>query len=209
VTDPDVDIFDREAVFVEKRLAPWLRDYPGLKFILEHLSSKIGADFVRAHAPQVGGTITPYHLELNRTDWLGWGLKPYMYVMPVIKTEQDRLALRRAATSGEACFFLGTDSAPHPVARKLSVNGIPGVFNAPVAMAVYAKVFEEENAFDKLEAFASLNGPRHYGLPANEDTITLEKRPWVAPEQVDVPGPDERALVHHGGETLQWQVVAA
>ena len=172
VTDRDVDIFDREAVFVEKRLEPWTREYPELKFILEHLSSKTGVDFVRAHAPQVGGTITPYHLELNRTDWLGWGLKPYMYAMPVIKTEKDRQALRKAATGGEACYFLGTDSAPHPIARKLSVNGIPGVFNAPVAMAVYAKVFEEENALPKLEAFASLHGPRHYGLAPNEGTIT-------------------------------------
>ena len=207
VTDHDVDIFDREAVFVEKRLEPWTREYPELKFILEHLSSKIGVDFVRAHAPQVGGTITPYHLELNRTDWLGWGLKPYMYAMPVIKTEKDRQALRKAATGGEACYFLGTDSAPHPIARKLSVNGIPGVFNAPVAMAVYAKVFEEENALAKLEAFASLNGPKHYGLAPNEGTITLEKKPWVAPEEVKVPGPDEKALIHHGGETLQWQVL--
>src|SRR5215467_7611211 len=184
VTDPDVDIFDREAVFVEKRLSPWLREYPGLKFILEHLSSKIGVDFVRAHAPQVGGTITPYHLELTRTDWLGWGLKPYMYVMPVIKTESDRQALRKAATSGESCFFLGTDSAPHPVAKKLAVSGIPGIFNAPVALAVYAKVFEEENALDKLEAFAALNGAKHYGLPPNQETITLEKRPWRVPEEI-------------------------
>jgi dihydroorotase len=209
VTDHDVDIFDREAVFVEKRLEPWTREYPELKFILEHLSSKTGVDFVRAHAPQVGGTITPYHLELNRTDWLGWGLKPYMYAMPVIKTEKDRQALRKAATGGEACYFLGTDSAPHPIARKLSVNGIPGVFNAPVAMAVYAKVFEEEGALDRLEAFASLNGPRHYGLAPNEGTITLAKKPWDAPEEVKVPGPDEKALIHHGGETLQWQVVAS
>jgi dihydroorotase len=207
VTDPDVDIFDREAVFVEKRLAPWLREYPGLKFILEHVSSKVGAQFVRAHAPQLGGTITPYHLELNRTDWLGWGLKPYMYVMPVIKTEADRQALRKAATSGAGCFFLGTDSAPHPVAKKLAVNGIPGIFNAPVAMAIYAKVFEEENALDKLEAFAALNGAKHYGLAANEETITLEKRPWRVPEEIKVDGPDERALIHHGGETLHWQVV--
>ena len=206
VTDPDIDIFDREAVFVERRLAPWLREYPGLKFILEHVSSKTGAEFVRAHAPQVGGTITPYHLELTRTDWLGWGLKPYMYVMPVIKTATDRQALRQAATSGEPCFFLGTDSAPHPVAKKLAVNGIPGIFNAPVAMAVYAKVFEEENALDRLESFASLNGPRHYGLPPNQETITLEKRPWRVPEEILVDGPDERALIHYGGETLQWQV---
>lgn len=207
VTDPDVDIFDREAVFVEQRLAPWTREYPGLRFILEHVSSKTGVEFVSAHAPQVGGTITPYHLELTRTDWLGWGLKPYMYAMPVIKTEADRQALRKAAASGEACFFLGTDSAPHPVAKKLAVNGIPGVFNAPVAMATYAKVFDEENALEKLEAFASLNGPKHYGLPPNDETITLEKRPWVAPEEVKVEGPDERARIYHGGETLQWQVV--
>ncbi len=157
---------------------------------------------------QVGGTITPYHMELTRTDWFGWGLKPYMYVMPVIKTERDRLALRKAATSGEACYFLGTDSAPHPVAKKLALNGIPGIFNAPVAMASYAKTFEEENALDKLETFASLNGPAHYGLPPNEETITLEKKPWVPPEEVKVAGPDERALIYRGGETMQWQVVS-
>jgi dihydroorotase len=180
-----------------------------LKFVLEHLSSKEGVDFVRAHSPQVAGTITPYHLELTRTDWLGWGLKPYMYVMPVIKTERDRQALRKAATSGEPCYFLGTDSAPHPVAKKLSMNGIPGIFNAPVALAVYAKVFEEEGALAKFEAFASLNGPRHYGLPPNTETITLEKKPWTVPEQVKVPGPDERALIYRGGETMAWQVVAA
>jgi dihydroorotase len=131
-----------------------------------------------------------------------------MYVMPVIKTERDRQALRKAATSGEACYFLGTDSAPHPVAKKLALNGIPGIFNAPVAMASYARTFEEENALDRLEAFASLNGPRHYGLPPNEETITLEKTPWVPAEEVKVPGPDERALIYRGGETLQWQVVS-
>jgi dihydroorotase len=207
VTDADVDIFDREAVFCERVLGPWTRQFPGLKFILEHLSSKTGADFVRAHAPQVGGTITPYHLELNRTDWLGRGLKPYMYIMPVLKTEADRQALRKAATSGEACYFLGTDSAPHPYAKKVSTNGIPGIFNAPVCLAVYAKVFEEEGALDKVEAFASLNGAKHYGLPPNEGTITLEKREWTVPEEVKVPGPDERALVHHGGETMVWGVV--
>ena len=207
--DPAVDVFDREASFCDKYLGPWTREFPGLKMILEHLSSKEGVDFVRAHAPQVGGTITPYHMELTRTDWFGWGLKPYMYVMPVIKTERDRQALRKAATSGEACYFLGTDSAPHPVARKLALNGIPGIFNAPVAMASYARTFEEENALDRLEKFASLNGPAHYGLKPNDDTITLERRPWVPPEEINVAGPDERALIYRGGETLQWQVVAS
>jgi dihydroorotase len=207
--DPEVDIFDREAMFIERHLSKWTRQFPGLRFTLEHLSSKDGVDFVRSAAPQVGGTITPYHLVLTRTDWLGWGLKPYMYCMPVIKTAKDRTALRKAATSGEACYFLGTDSAPHPVAKKLAVNGIPGVFNAPVAVETYAKVFEEEGALDKLEAFASLNGPRHYRLPPNEERITLEKSPWTAPQEVKVDGPDERALIYRGGETIEWKVVSS
>ena len=207
--DPEIDIFDREAMFIERYLSKWVRQFPGLRFILEHLSSKDGVDFVRSAAPQVGGTITPYHLMLTRTDWLGWGLKPYMYCMPVIKTAKDRAALRKAATSGEACYFLGTDSAPHPVAKKLSVNGIPGLFNAPVAIETYARVFEEEGALDKLEAFASLNGPKHYRLPPNEERITLEKSPWTAPEEVKVEGPDEKALVYRGGETIEWKVVAS
>jgi dihydroorotase len=204
--DPEIDVFDREAVYIERRLQPMTRDFPGLRIVFEHLSSKIGVDYVRSAAPQVGGTITPYHLELNRTDWLGWGNRPYMYCMPVIKRESDRQALRKAATSGEACFFLGTDSAPHPVARKLAVVGAAGLFNAPVAIETYAKVFEEEGALDKLEVFASLNGPAHYGLPPNQETITLEKSPWTAPEEIPVDGPDERALVYRGGETIQWRV---
>jgi dihydroorotase len=146
---------------------------------------------------------------LTRTDWLGWGLKPYMYCMPVIKTARDRDALRKAATSGEACYFLGTDSAPHPYAKKVSVNGIPGLFNAPVAIETYAKVFEEEGALDKLEAFAALNGARHYRLPPNEERITLEKIAWTAPEEIKVAGPDEKALVYRGGETIEWKVVAS
>jgi dihydroorotase len=150
--DPEIDIFDREAMFIERYLSKWTKQFPGLRFILEHLSSKDGVDFVKSAAPQVGGTITPYHMVLTRTDWLGWGLKPYMYCMPVIKTAKDRAALRKAATSGVACYFLGTDSAPHPIAKKLSVNGIPGLFNAPVAIESYAQVFEEEGAFDHLEA---------------------------------------------------------
>jgi dihydroorotase len=204
----EIDIFDREAAFIDRRLSKWVKQFPGLRMILEHLSSKDGVDFVHSAAPQVGATITPYHLNLTRTDWLGAGLKPLMYAMPVIKTAKDRAALRRAATSGAACYFLGTDSAPHPFAKKVALSGVPGIFNAPVALATYAKVFEEEGALDKFEAFASLNGPKHYRLPANEDTITLEKSPWTAPEDVKVPGPDERALVYRGGETIEWQVVS-
>jgi dihydroorotase len=207
--DPEIDIFDREAMFIERYLSKWVKQFPGLRFILEHLSSKDGVEFVQSAAPQLGGTITPYHLVLTRTDWLGWGLKPYMYCMPVIKTAEDRSALRAAATSGAACYFLGTDSAPHPVARKLALNGIPGLFNSPVAIESYAKVFEEEGALDRLEAFASLNGPRHYRMPPNEERITLEKSTWTAPQEVKVEGPDEKALVYRGGETIEWKVVAS
>jgi len=115
--------------------------------------------------------------------------------------------LRKAATSGAACYFLGTDSAPHPFARKIAINGVPGIFNAPVALATYAKVFEEEGALDKLEAFTSLNGPKHYRLPPNEDKIVLEKSPWTAPVEIKVAGADERTLVYRGGETIEWKVV--
>ncbi|MGH7090412.1 MAG: dihydroorotase [Stellaceae bacterium] len=206
--DPAIDVFDRESVFIDRRLTPWLKDFPGLKMVLEHISTARAVQFVRANAPQLGATITPYHMMLTRTDFLGYGLKPYMYCMPVIKRTEDKLALREAATSGDPCFFLGTDSAPHPVAKKLDVNGIPGLFNAPVAIESYAQVFEEEGKLDKLEAFASLNGPRHYGLEPNPDKITLGAEPWTAPEEVAVEGPEERALVHRGGESIRWRVVA-
>jgi dihydroorotase len=205
--DPEVDVFDREAVFIERRLQPMLKEFPGLKIVLEHLSSKLAVDFVRSAAPQLGSTITPYHLCLNRTDWLGSGLRPYMYCMPVIKTEKDRRALVEAATSGDACFFLGTDSAPHPVTRKLNVIGAAGLFNSPVAIETYAKVFAAAGKLEKLEAFASLNGPKHYGLPPNTESITLEESSWNAPEEVRVEGPDERALLYRGGETIEWRVV--
>jgi dihydroorotase len=206
---PDIDIFDREAAFIERRLSKWVKEFPALRMVLEHLSSKDGADFVHSAAPQVAGTITPYHLSLTRTDWLGAGLKPMMYAMPVIKAARDRAALRKAATSGAPCYFLGTDSAPHPFARKIAVNAVPGIFNAPVALATYAKVFEEEGALDRLEAFASLNGPKHYRLPPNEDKIVLEKSSWTAPVEIKVAGPDERTLLYRGGETIEWTVTAA
>ncbi len=205
--DPEIDVFDREAAFIERRLEPMTKDFPGLRMVLEHLSSVEGVEFVRSAAPQVAGTITPYHLMLTRTDWLGYGLRPYMYCMPVIKRAEDRDALRKAATSGEACYFLGTDSAPHPVKKKLGEVGAAGLFNAPVAIESYAQVFAEENALDKLEGFASLNGPAHYGLSANSETITLETGSWSAPEEMRVEGDEERALIHRGGETIPWRVV--
>ena len=165
---------------------------------------------MKSAAPQVGGSHHALYLNLTRTDWLGAGIKPMMYAMPVIKTANDpgRVAQgRRVEVS--ACYFLGTDSAPHPFARKVAISGVPGIFNAPVALATYAKVFEDDGALDKLEAFASLNGPSHYRLPPNEDKIALEKAPWTAPVEVKVAGPDERTLLYRGGETIEWQVVAS
>jgi dihydroorotase len=207
LADPDIDVFDREAAFIDRIFDPWTREFPALRFVHEHLSSKTGCEFVRSHAGQVGGSITPYHLELTRTDWLGSGNRPYMYCMPVLKTAADRRALREAATGGEPCFFLGTDSAPHSIHKKLAVVGAAGLFNAPVAIETYAKVFEEEGKLENLEAFASLNGPAHYRLPPNERTLTLERTSWVAPEDILVPGAEERALIYRGGEVIRWKVV--
>jgi dihydroorotase len=207
--DPAVDVFDREAVFVERRLIPIAKAFPALKIVLEHVSSRIGVDYVLSAAPQVAATVTPHHLELTRTQWLGSGNRPHMYCMPVVKSEADRAALRRAATSGHRSFFLGTDSAPHAIARKLAAVGAAGVFNAPVAIETYAKVFEEEGQLDKLEAFAALNGPAHYALPVNEDTIALERTSWTVPEEVPVEGPDAGIAVYRGGETIAWRVAAS
>jgi dihydroorotase len=205
--DPEVDIFDREAVFIDRRLGPLTERFPGLKMTLEHLTTAVAVDFVRAKAGQVGGTITPHHLELTRTDILGAGLRPDYYCMPIAKTARDRRAIRAAAVSGEPCYFLGTDSAPHPLARKLALPGAAGIFSAPTAIETYARIFDEDGALDKLEAFASLNGASHYGLLPNTDTITLERRPWTAPASITVEGPEAQVPVYHGGETLAWQVV--
>jgi dihydroorotase len=206
--DPAIDVFDREAVFIDQRLAPMLNEYPGLRIVLEHLSSKTAVDFVREPAPQLGGTITPYHMLLNRNDMLGYGIRPYYYCMPIVKREGDRQAVFEAATSGEACYFLGTDSAPHPVAAKLAQIGCAGLFNARVAIETYAKAFDAAGALDKLEAFAALNGPAHYGLAPNEDTITLERADWTAASEVAIDGPEERAIIYRGGEVIEWRVVA-
>ncbi|MDP1751572.1 MAG: dihydroorotase [Reyranella sp.] len=188
VTDPEVDIFDREAVFLDKTLAPLLKRHPGLKIVLEHITTREGVAFVEANPGRMGGTITPHHLSYNRNAIFKGGIRPHFYCLPIAKREEHRLALRRAATSGGAQFFLGTDTAPHTADTKECACGCAGVFNAPVAMQVYAQVFAEENALDRLEAFASLNGPRFYGLPANEERVMLRAAALDAPESVDVPG---------------------
>jgi len=209
VVDADVDIFDREAVFIERVLAPTVQSFAGLKVVLEHVTTEEGISFVHHTAGTttgtIGATITAHHLMINRNALFAGGIRPHMYCLPVAKRERHRLALRQAATSGEACFFLGTDSAPHPASEKESACGCAGIFSAPAVIGLYAQVFEEEGALEHLEAFASLNGPRFYGLPANEDTITLERRPWPVPERLAA-GPEE-IIPFAAGENVAWRVV--
>ncbi|WP_262691041.1 dihydroorotase [Kordiimonas aestuarii] len=203
VTDHDVDIFDREAVFIERTMAQVVADFPELKIVFEHITTAEAAAFVDACGPNVGATITPQHLVHNRNAMLVGGIKPHFYCLPVIKREQHRLALRAAATSGSPKFFLGTDSAPHTVERKEAACGCAGIFNAPYALESYAKTFEEEGALDRLEAFASENGPNFYGLPLNERYVVLEREDTVVPDVLDVSG--LRIAPFHAGETLSWR----
>ena len=176
VTDPAIDIFDREAVFIDRILLKTLADFPALKVVLEHITTRQSADLVLlADFPNLAATITPQHLMLNRNALFEGGLRPHAYCLPVVKREEHRLAVRKAAVSGSPNVFLGTDSAPHLVGAKESACGCAGLFNAPFAIEAYAQVFDEEGALDRLAAFASENGPRFYGLPLNEGTITLER----------------------------------
>jgi dihydroorotase len=204
VTDAEVDIFDREAVFLDKVLTPLIRRHAGLKVVLEHITTKEGVQFVEAHAGQLGGTITPHHLSYNRNALFKGGIRPHFYCLPIAKREEHRLALRKAATSGSAQFFLGTDTAPHTTDTKECACGCAGVFNAPVAMQVYAQIFAEEGGLDRLEAFASLNGPRFYGLPANEERVTLQAKPMEAPERVAVPGGGKDITVFRPDTAVGW-----
>jgi dihydroorotase len=203
-TDPAVDIFDREAVFVEHTLAPLVREHAGLRMVLEHVTTAEAADFVRAHAPRLAATITPHHLLINRTSLFQGGLRPHLYCLPVAKRERHRLALRRAATGGEACFFLGTDTAPHPAGLKESACGCAGCFVGPAAMQCYAQVFDDEGMLGNLEGFASLHGPRFYKLPVNEGTVTLARRASRLPDEIVVG--DERVVVFRGAEDIPWSI---
>jgi len=205
--DPAIDIFDREKMFIERVLAGWMmRDYPELRVVLEHVTTEEGVDFVREAGDHVAATITPHHLVINRNDILVGGIRPHLYCLPVAKRERHRLALRKAATSGDPGFFLGTDSAPHPVGDKETDCGCAGIFNAPVAIEAYAKVFDEEGALDRLEAFASLNGPAFYRLPPNDDAVTLVRGDARGPEAVEVPGPAGRVRCFLAGEPLGWML---
>lgn len=204
VTDHDVDVFDREAVFIDRTLAPLVARLPQLRVIFEHITTEDAAQFVDGTSDNVAATITPQHLHLNRNAMLVGGIRPHAYCLPVAKREKHRLALRRAATSGSAKYFLGTDSAPHAREAKESACGCAGIFNAPYALESYLAVFDEEQALDRFEAFASENGPQFYRLPLNEQRITLERAEVPVPDVLDVNG---TAIVpFHAGETLGWRL---
>jgi dihydroorotase len=205
VTSADVDIFDREAVFIERTLIPLVQRLPELKIVFEHITTADAAQFVEQAGPNIAATITPQHLHINRNAMFVGGLRPHAYCLPVAKREVHRLALRKAATSGSAKYFLGTDSAPHSREAKESACGCAGIFNAPFAIESYAAVFDEENALDKLEAFASLNGPAFYGLPVNEGHITLERSAAAVPETIEAGG--VTLVPFHAGETINWRLV--
>ena len=205
VTDADIDIFDREAVFIDRVLDPIRRKTPGLRVVMEHITTRNAVDYARAQDDTLGATITTHHLVINRNHILAGGIKPHYYCLPVAKREEHRLALRAAATSGEARFFLGTDSAPHTDANKLLPCGCAGCFTAPNTMSILAHVFDEENALDRLARFASQNGPAFYRLPVNEDTLTLQKSAARFASHVDTAeGP---VTIFDPGFVPNWSVV--
>ncbi|MEW8460994.1 MAG: dihydroorotase [Candidatus Thiodiazotropha endolucinida] len=205
VTDPDVDIFDREQVFIDRHLRPLTRDFPALPMVFEHITTRQAVDFVRANEGTVGATITVQHLLYNRNAMLVGGIRPHYYCLPILKRESHQSALIEAATSGESHFFLGTDSAPHPQHAKECACGCAGCYTAHAAIELYAEIFERANALDRLEGFASLFGPDFYGLPRNRDTITLAKKKWSIPESYQF-GQD-RVVPLGGGESVNWQLV--
>ena len=200
VTDPEVDVFDRERMFIERVLEPVTRDFPQLKIVFEHITTSEAVRFVQDSGPNIAATVTPQHLVINRNAIFAGGLRPHFYCLPVAKREEHRLAVRTAATSGSPKFFLGTDSAPHARQAKESACGCAGIFNAPFALESYVQVFEDENSLDRFEVFASLNGPRFYGLPINEDRITLERSGQEVPASID------GLVPFHAGETLRWKL---
>ncbi len=203
VTDKSIDIFDREAVFVERTLAPLTRDYPALKIVLEHITTAEAAAFVTEADHPIAATITPQHLMINRNALFDGGLRPHAYCLPVLKRETHRLAVRKAAVSGSPRFFLGTDSAPHVVGAKESGCGCAGIFNAPFALEAYLQVFDEEGALAHFEGFASEHGARFYGLPLNDGTVTLVREDVVVPDRI---GEGDASVVPFlAGTTLGWR----
>ncbi len=206
VTDADIDIFDREAVFVERVFAPLREKLPELKTVLEHVTTKDGVDYVRSQSQNIGATITTHHLIIDRNDLLVGGLKPHFYCLPILKRNEHKLALRQAATSGDERFFLGTDSAPHSKDKKECECCAAGVFSAPNTMAWLAQVFEEEGALDNLEGFASKHGPKFYGLPENEGKITLAKQDHPVKPTEKYQRGEDIVTVFDPNQDLYWKV---
>jgi len=206
VTDPEVDVFDREAVFIERVLDKLRRRLPELRIVLEHVTTEEAVAYVGAGGPNLAATITAHHLIINRNDIFRGGIRPHLYCLPIAKREKHRRALRRAATSGNPAFFLGTDSAPHAIPTKETACGCAGIFTAPAALELYAEVFEEEAALDRFEAFAALNGPEFYRLPVNEHRVTLRREKWTVPERIGEGG--NAVAPFRAGETLRWRLVS-
>lgn len=205
VTDPAIDIFDREAVFIERVLQPLRRDMPALKIVFEHITTKDAAHYVSEADDHTAATITAHHLLYNRNEIFKGGIRPHYYCLPVLKREEHRQALVRVATSSSAKFFLGTDSAPHAKGLKEHACGCAGCYTALHAMELYAHAFDQVGALDKLEAFASFNGPAFYGLPRNTGTITLQRETWTLP--AELPLGDATIVPLNGGETIDWKLV--
>ncbi|MDW8336922.1 MAG: dihydroorotase [Tepidimonas sp.] len=206
VTDADIDIFDREAVFIERVLEPLRRDFPALKIVLEHITTREAVQYVTEAGPNLAATITAHHLLYNRNAMLVGGIRPHHYCLPVLKRETHRQALLAAATSGHPRFFLGTDSAPHAAHLKEHACGCAGCYTAPAALELYAEAFEAAGALDKLEGFASLHGADYYGLPRNTQRITLRRQAWTLPERYAFGEAEVKPL--RAGETLRWRVQA-
>ena len=204
VTDGDIDIFDREAVFIDRVLEKLVRDLPGLKIVFEHITTEQAVQFVDGAGANIAATITPHHLHINRNALFAGGIRPHAYCLPVAKREKHRLALRRAATSGSSKYFLGTDSAPHEIHAKESACGCAGIFNAPFALESYAAVFDEEEALDRLEGFASGHGPEFYGLPLNDARVTLERRDIAVDNSIESTGAN--LVPFHAGAVLPWRI---
>lgn len=205
VTTSDIDIFDREKVFIETHLSWIVSEHPKLKVVLEHITTKDAVDFVLAGPDTVAATVTPQHLMLNRNDLLVGGIRPHNYCLPVLKRNVHQQALRAAVASGTPKIFLGTDSAPHEKHKKESACGCAGCYSAWSAIELYAQVFEELDALDKLEAFASFHGPDFYGLPRNQGTITLQRESWTIPESIELPTGDS-IVPFHGGQQVAWKL---
>ncbi|MCW5590322.1 MAG: dihydroorotase [Legionellales bacterium] len=204
VTDPTIDIFDREAVFIDRYLSPLLRDFPELNIVLEHITTATAVDFILEAKHPIAATITPHHLLYNRNQLLAGGIKPHYYCLPILKRSRDQLKLIQAATSGHEKFFLGTDSAPHAKSQKENACGCAGIYSAHASLELYAEVFDRENALTQLAQFAAYNGAKFYGLPYNATTITLKRNDWQVAEELSFG--DETLIPLRAGQTIHWQL---